>query len=149
MILCCVLWQPHCIRPCYILPRYIINGLYCQSPDFVWHLDGYDKMKPYGFAIYGCMNGWVYSLTMYIVAMYLRYSRKIIWLDVTTSNNDPNLVLHLYLLVVLEIYGTLCLLSGPQTNCIIMCMYCYLIIYIRCPRIIRSDCGTEKLFKWH
>ena len=114
----------------------------------MWHLDGYDKMKPYGFAIYGCMDGWVYSLTMYIVAMYLRYSCKIIWLDVIT-NNDPNLVRHSYLLVVLENYGTLCLLSGPHTNCIIMCMYWYLIIYIGCPRIVRSDCGTEKLFKWH
>ena len=75
--------------------------------------------------------------------MYFRYSCKIIWLDVLTTNNDPNVVLHLYLLAVLENYGTLYLLSGPHTNCIIMCMYWYLIIYIGCPSIIRSDCGTE------
>jgi len=28
-----------------------------QGPDFVWHLDGYDKLKPYGFAIHGCIDG--------------------------------------------------------------------------------------------
>lgn len=28
-----------------------------QGPDFVWHLDGYDKLKPYGFAFHGCIDG--------------------------------------------------------------------------------------------
>ena len=31
--------------------------LLLQGPDFVWHLDGYDKLKPYGFAIHGCIDG--------------------------------------------------------------------------------------------
>ena len=35
-----------------------------QGPDFVWHLNGYDKLKPYGFAIHGCIDGLVlYNLT--------------------------------------------------------------------------------------
>ena len=29
-----------------------------QGPNFVWHLDGYDKLKPYGFAIHGCIDGY-------------------------------------------------------------------------------------------
>lgn len=35
-----------------------------QEPDFVWHLDGYDKLKPYGFAIHGCIDG----LALYSIA---------------------------------------------------------------------------------
>ena len=26
-----------------------------KGPDFVWHIDGYDKLKPYGFTIHGCI----------------------------------------------------------------------------------------------
>ena len=76
--------------------------------------------------------------------MCFRYSHKIIWLYVLATKNDLNVVFHLYLLAVLENYGMLCLLSRPHTNCIIMCMYWYLIIYIGCPSIIKSDCGTEE-----
>ena len=30
-----------------------------QGPNWVWHLnlDGYDKLKPYGFPIHGCIDG--------------------------------------------------------------------------------------------
>lgn len=28
-----------------------------KGPDFVWHIDGYDKLKPYGFTIHGCVDG--------------------------------------------------------------------------------------------
>ena len=37
------------------------------GPNAVWHADGYDKLKPYGFPIYGCING---------------FSRKVLWLRV-------------------------------------------------------------------
>ncbi|CAD6238477.1 GSCOCG00012537001-RA-CDS, partial [Cotesia congregata] len=35
------------------------------GPNFLWHLDGYDKLKQFGFAIHGCVDG---------------FSRKILWL---------------------------------------------------------------------
>ena len=35
------------------------------GPNVVWHVDGYDKLKPYGFPIHGCIDGW---------------SRKVLWL---------------------------------------------------------------------
>ena len=35
---------------------------------------GYDKLKPYGFPIHGAIDG---------------YSHKILWLEVTRSNNKP------------------------------------------------------------
>jgi len=50
--------------------RYINLG-----PDFAWHIDGYDKIKPFGFAVHGAIDG---------------YSRKILWLQVLRSNNDPD-----------------------------------------------------------
>jgi len=38
-----------------------------QGPNSVWHIDGHDKLKPYGFSIHGCIDG---------------FSRRIIWLEV-------------------------------------------------------------------
>ena len=45
------------------------------GPNYSWHCDGYDKLKPFGFQIHGCINAW---------------SRKIMWLYVMQSNNQPN-----------------------------------------------------------
>ena len=28
-----------------------------KGPNFLWHCDGYDKLKPYGIAIHGCIDG--------------------------------------------------------------------------------------------
>ena len=51
------------------------HRLICPGPNKVWHTDGYAKMKPYGFPIQGCIDG---------------YSRKVLWLYVTRSNNLPD-----------------------------------------------------------
>ena len=45
------------------------------GPNAVWRADGYDKFKPYGFPVHGCIDGW---------------SRKLLWLVVTRSNNSPD-----------------------------------------------------------
>ena len=29
----------------------------CKAPNHIWHLDGYDKLKPFGFAIHGAIDG--------------------------------------------------------------------------------------------
>ena len=47
------------------------------GPNFCWHADGYDKLKPYGFPIHGCIDG---------------YSRRVLWLAVGKSNNDPKII---------------------------------------------------------
>ena len=36
-----------------------------KGPNYVWHIDSYDKLKPYGIAINGCIDG---------------FSRNVIWL---------------------------------------------------------------------
>ena len=48
------------------------------SPNYVWHTDGQDKLKPYGLSIHG-------------------YSRQIIWLEVASTNKVPELIATYYL----------------------------------------------------
>lgn len=48
----------------------------CRLPgsNYCRHVDGYDKLKPYGFPIHGCIDRW---------------SRKIMWLPLVRLNNLP------------------------------------------------------------
>ncbi|KAH3788838.1 hypothetical protein DPMN_167000 [Dreissena polymorpha] len=57
--------------------------VYCaKGPNYIWHLDGYDKLKPYGFCIHGAIDG---------------FSTKHIWLEVSDTNNNPKLILKYFL----------------------------------------------------
>ena len=61
---------------------------YSKGPNCVWHLDGCDKVKPFGFEIHGCIDG---------------YSRRVFWLNIIRSNKDPKEVCKLlvnYLTVI-------------------------------------------------
>ena len=53
-----------------------------EGPGDVFHIDGNDKLKRWGFAIHGCVDG---------------FSRKIMWLVVATTNNDPLVVANHFL----------------------------------------------------
>ena len=68
----------------------------------MWHIDGWDKLKPFGFCVRGAIDG---------------YSRKILWLEVGNSNNNPRIIAKYYLDYVRQIGRT--------------------------PRIIRADRGAE------
>ena len=72
------------------------------GPNFCWHMDGYDKLKPFGFPIHGCIDG---------------FSRKLLWLELVSSNNNPYIIANLYLKAV-------------RTSNLV-------------PRKIRADHGTE------
>ncbi|KAK0153303.1 hypothetical protein N1851_005037 [Merluccius polli] len=48
-----------------------------KGPNALWHMDGYDKLKPYGTAISGCIDG---------------FSRYIVWMEAYTTNNDPKVI---------------------------------------------------------
>ena len=65
-------------------------------------MDGYDKLKSYGFPIHGCVDG---------------FSRKVIWLKVCRSNNNP----------VIPAYFNLNSIEFGQV----------------CPNVLKTDCGTE------
>lgn len=45
-----------------------------KGPNYLWHLDSYDKLKPYGICINGCIDG---------------FSRQIIWLQAGKTSNNP------------------------------------------------------------
>lgn len=74
------------------------------GPNFIWHLDGYDKLKPYGFCIHGAIDS---------------YSRRILWLEVGPSNNDPMITVQHFIDCVRQLRGV--------------------------PRVVRGDCGTENI----
>ena len=64
---------------------------YCNiGPNYAWHCDGYDKLEPFGFPIHGCIDGW---------------SRKVLWLYVTRSNNQPNNIATYFLDAAVELNG--------------------------------------------
>lgn len=60
------------------------------GPNYSWHADGYDKLKPYGFPIHGAIDDW---------------SRKIMWLKVCRSNNLPEVTASFYLQCVAQQMG--------------------------------------------
>jgi hypothetical protein len=70
-----------------------------KGPNYLWHVDGYDKLKPFGFCIHGCIDG---------------YSRRILWLEVAYSNNDPRIVGRYFLDYVKEIEGTARIIRGDR-----------------------------------
>jgi hypothetical protein len=53
-----------------------------KGPNHIIHIDGYDKLKPFGITIHGAIDG---------------YSRKILWLQAAYTNNDPKIVARYYL----------------------------------------------------
>ena len=86
---------------------------YMQGPNYLWHIDGLDKLKQFGFAIHGCIDGLVIMLyAIKLEYLYINtcmncecfsYSRRVLWLKVGTSNNDPEVVAYHYLKAVEEI----------------------------------------------
>ncbi|KAG9278008.1 hypothetical protein AMEX_G5792 [Astyanax mexicanus] len=61
-----------------------------RGPNYVWHIDGYDKLKPYGICINGCIDG---------------FSRKIMWLEAYKTNSDPRVIAGYYINAVAENNG--------------------------------------------
>ena len=71
----------------------------CKGPNYLWHIDGYDKLKPFGFCIHGAIDG---------------FSRRILWLEVASSNNDPRIVAQYYLDSVRQLGGTARIVRGDR-----------------------------------
>ena len=55
------------------------------GPSYCWHVDGYDKLKPFGFPIHGAVDG---------------YSRMVMWLKVDRTNNDLEITAKFFQIVL-------------------------------------------------
>ena len=65
------------------------------GPNFCWHVDGYDKLKKYGFAKHGGIDG---------------YSRRLMWLHVGVTNNHPQVTALYFARTVSQLKIVPCLL---------------------------------------
>ncbi|KAJ8024994.1 hypothetical protein HOLleu_35071 [Holothuria leucospilota] len=74
--------------------RYLSVG-----PNFAWHLDSYDKLKPYGVAINGCIDG---------------FSRRVLWLRANSTNNDPRIIAGYFMETVESCGGCPLLISADR-----------------------------------
>ncbi|KAF3833193.1 hypothetical protein F7725_026858, partial [Dissostichus mawsoni] len=61
-----------------------------RGPNALWHMESYDKLKPYGIAINGCIDG---------------FSRYIMWMEAYTTNSDPKVIADYYISTVTRIGG--------------------------------------------
>lgn len=61
-----------------------------KGPNFIWHIDGYDKLKPFGFSIHGGIDG---------------FSRRILWLEVGYTNKNPKVIAHYFMNCVQQVGG--------------------------------------------
>ena len=84
-----------------------------RGPNNTWHMDGYDKLKPYGLPIHGAIDG---------------FSRKILWLKVCKSNNHPSVPANYYVETVnkLKLIPTLLRTNLGTENGIIAALQCTL-----------------------
>ncbi|XP_029975096.1 uncharacterized protein LOC115408457 [Salarias fasciatus] len=70
--------------------RLLRRSYFARGPNFIWHLDSYDKLKPFGICINGCIDG---------------FSRKIIWMNAFTTSSDPKIVGGYYIEAVEKLGG--------------------------------------------
>ena len=63
-------------------------------------------MLPYGFAIHGCVDGYINPIIVHIdhVFSIYRFSRKVLWMEVSPTNKNASIVGGYYLSAV-ERYG--------------------------------------------
>ena len=77
-----------CSTYIYIVQKHL--DLQFRLNNYVNLLEGYDKLKPFGFPIHGAIDG---------------YSRKVFWLEVIKSNNSATVPAQLYFGVVKQLKG--------------------------------------------
>ena len=69
------------------------------GPNFCWHIDGYDKLKPFGFAIHGAIDV---------------FSRRMLWLKVGPTNNNPQAIGLHFVRALLQLKVVPCLIRTDR-----------------------------------
>ncbi|XP_013378745.2 uncharacterized protein LOC106150459 [Lingula anatina] len=72
---------------------------FARGPNYLWHLDSYDKLKTYGLCINGCIDG---------------FSRQVIWLYVYRTSSDPKVIAGYYIEAVSAMEGCPNLVRGDM-----------------------------------
>lgn len=70
-----------------------------KGPNYIWHLDGWDKLKQFGLSVHGCIDG---------------FSRRIMWLEASKSNKDPAIVCQYFADSVNELGGLPCVIRTDR-----------------------------------
>ena len=129
------MWHVLCLRHWIIVPRRLVESLLrevdprgvehrksrclqCRmyvsaGPNFCWRMDRYDKLKPFGFSIHGCVDG---------------FSQRILWLEVQRSNRNPKCVASYFVKHVKAAHGCpVRVYTDPGTeNGLVAGIQCYL-----------------------
>ena len=87
---------------CWVIHRRVYESL---GPGHIYHLDGNDKLKRWSLSIHGCVDG---------------FSRKILWLVASSTNNDPIVI----------------------GNCFLQCIKKTKIVHV----VLRMEKGRENIF---
>lgn len=75
--------------------RHYIN----KGPNFSLHIDGWDKLKPYGISVHAGIDG---------------FSRRVLWLEACNSNKNPEYIAKYYMNYIREINGVPCLIYADR-----------------------------------
>ncbi|XP_061885060.1 uncharacterized protein LOC133635791 [Entelurus aequoreus] len=75
------------------------RNYFAKGPNYIWHFDSYDKLKPFGICINGCIDG---------------FSRKIIWMNAFTTNSDPTVIGGYYMEAVKKLGGCPRIVRGDR-----------------------------------
>ena len=70
--------------------RLLRRSYYAKGPNFIWHIDSYNKLRRYGICINGCVDG---------------FSRRIIWMNAYLTASDPRVIAGYYMEAVQSIGG--------------------------------------------
>ena len=70
-----------------------------KGPNYLYHVDGWDKLKRYGLCVHGCIDG---------------FSRRILWLKASSTNNDPFVVCKYYVENSLLLNGIPCIVRADR-----------------------------------
>ena len=110
-----------------------------NGPFDVFHIDGNDKLKRFGFTFHGCID---------------RFSRNLIWLFVSTTNNNPLVVANFYLKATTNLDRVpnklrMDFLFQPQIMILFLLQISILKLLQnlgRAPNTSRIDLGTENIY---
>ena len=72
------------------------------GPNYVWHMDSYDKLTPFGIGVNGCIDG---------------FSRYIIWMEANSTNSNPCVIAAYFTQTVSKLGGCAKILRSWNRKC--------------------------------